>query len=171
MIFHCVQPEQQSLQFCLFSLFLLIIIRSGRLGEINWSVYMSKSQRGMCVSFSRTNVGLFIYHLVGSSKWNFWHNFQWITLPTQTCLVLYSFWANLRHSLIMWLVVLSLPSHNLHLLFCCVLSTLALIWLVLIALFSTAIRRDSVSLLKFPFLNHVHVFLWEMLLISRLKRP
>ena len=37
------------------------------------------------------------------------------------------------------------------------------------ALFCAAIRRDSVSLLKFPFLNQVHVLLCEMF-ISRLKR-
>ena len=40
-----------------------------------------------------------------------------ITLPTQSCLVLYSFSANLLHSLIMWLIVLSLSPHCLHLLF------------------------------------------------------
>ena len=34
--------------------FLLIIIRSGLLAEIRWSVYMSKSHRSLCVSFSRT---------------------------------------------------------------------------------------------------------------------
>ena len=55
-----------------------------------------------------------------------------------------------------------LSPHNLHLLFCCILSILALIC-------CAAIRRDSVSLLRFHFLSHVHVFLCEMLLISRLK--
>ena len=40
----------------------------------------------------------------------------------------------------------SLSLHNLHLLFCCVLSILASLLLVLMALFCTAIRRDSVSL-------------------------
>ena len=39
------------------------------------------------------------------------------------------------------------------------------------ALFCAAIRRDSVSLLKFPFLSHVQVLSCEMLFISRLKRP
>ena len=39
------------------------------------------------------------------------------------------------------------------------------------ALFCTAIRRDSISLLKFPFLSHVQVFLCEVLFISRLERP
>ena len=35
------------------------------------------------------------------------------------------------------------------------------------ALFCAAIRRDSVSLLKFPFLSQVQVFWREMLFISR----
>ena len=63
--------------------------------------------------------------------------------------------ANLLHSLIIWLMVSSLSPHSLHLLFCWALSILALIWLVLMALSCAAIRRDSVSLLKFPFLSHV----------------
>ena len=49
------------LQF-LFFFFLLIIIRSGLLFEIRWSVYMSKSHRSLCVSFSRTDAGLCRYH-------------------------------------------------------------------------------------------------------------
>ena len=56
------------------------------------------------------------------------------------------FWANLHHSLIMWFIVSSLSPHNLHLLFCSVLSILALILLVLMA-FCAGTRRDSVSLL------------------------
>ena len=63
---------------------------------------------------------------------------MWITFPTQSCLVLYSFRANLQHSLIMWLIVSSISPHNLHLLFCCISS------IFLKALFCTAIRRDSV---------------------------
>ena len=46
-----------------------------------------------------------------------------------------------------------------------------LIWSVSMALFCAAIRRNSVLLLKFPFLSHVRVFSCEKLLISRLKRP
>ena len=42
------------------SLFLLIIIRSGRLAEIRWSVWKSKSQRSFCLSF------LFALHLWAS---------------------------------------------------------------------------------------------------------
>ena len=142
--------------------------RSSLLAEIRWYVCILKSHRSLCVSFSRTGAGLCIYHLLAWSNLNFWHISLWITLPTQLCLALYSFCASLLHSLIIWLMVSSL---SLHLLFCCVLSIFASIWLVLMALFCAAIRRDSVSLLKFPFLSHVQVLSCGMLLISRLKRP
>ena len=147
--------------------FLLIIIRCRLLAEIRWSVCMSKSYRRLCVSFSRTGAGLCINHLLVWSNINFLHISQWITWPTQSCLVLFSLCTNLLYSLIMWLIVSSLSPHSLHLLFCCVLSILALIWLVLMALFCAAI----ISLLKFLFLSHVQVLSCEMLFISRLKRP
>ena len=149
--------------------FLLIIIKSALLAEIRWSVFMPKSHRSLWVSFSTTGAVLCIYHLFVWS--NFLHISQWITLPTQSCLVLYSFCANFLHSLIMWLIVSSLSPHSLHLLFCWILSILALVWLVLMALSCAAIRRDSVSLLKFPFLSHVQVLSYEILFISRLKHP
>ena len=110
-----------------------------------------------------------MYHLLAWSNLNFLHISQWIPLPTQSCLALYCFCANLLHLIIMWLMVLSL--HSLHLLFCCVLSILALIWLVLMALLCATIRRDSVSLLNFPFLSHVLVLSCKMLFISLLKQP
>ena len=34
--------------------FLLVFIRSGCLAKLRWSVYISKSKRSLCVSFSRT---------------------------------------------------------------------------------------------------------------------
>ena len=148
------------------SLFLLIIIKSGLLAGIRWSFCILKPHRSLCESFSRTRAGLCIYHLLVCSNLNFLHISQWITLPTQSCLALYSRSANLLHSLIIWLMVSSLSPHSLHLLFFCVLSILALIWFVLMA-----IRRDSVSLLMFPFLSHVQVLSCEILFISRLKRP
>ena len=121
------------------SLFLLlIIIKSGRLAEFRWSVYMSKPQRSLCVSFSGTDAGLCIYHLFVGSNFHFLHSSQWISLPTQSSLVIYSFSANLLNSLINGLIVSSLSPHNLHLLFCCVLSILALIWMVLMALLCAA---------------------------------
>ena len=64
---------------------LLIIIRSGLLAEIRWSVCMSKSHRSLCVSFSRTGAGLCIYHLLVWSNLNYLHIYQWTTLPTQSC--------------------------------------------------------------------------------------
>ena len=70
-----------------FLFFLLIIIRSGLLSEIRWSVCMSKSHRSLCVLFSRTGDGLCIYHLLVWSNLNFLHISPWITLPTQSCLV------------------------------------------------------------------------------------
>ena len=84
---------------------LLIIIRSGLLAEIRWSVCISKSHESFCVLFSRTGAGLCIYHLLAWSNLNSLHLSQWITLPTESCLVLYSFCANLLHSLIMCDVV------------------------------------------------------------------
>ena len=47
-------------QVLFFFLFLLTIIRSGRLLEIRWSVCISKTQKSVCVSFSRTGSGLCI---------------------------------------------------------------------------------------------------------------
>ena len=82
--------------FSFFLSFFFIIIRSGLLAEIRWSVCMSKSHRSLCVSFSRTGAGLCIYHLLAWSNLNFLHISQWITFPTQSCLALYSC-ANLLH--------------------------------------------------------------------------
>ena len=87
-VLFCGQPEQQSRQFCKFSFLLFIIIRSSLLAEIKRSVCMSKSHR--------------IAHL---------------PVDHLADLVLYSFCANLLHSLIMWLMISSLSPHSLHLLF------------------------------------------------------
>ena len=84
--------------FFFFFFFLLTNTRSGSLAEIRWSVFISKSERILCVSFSRTDSGLCIYHLFVWSNLNFLHNSQCITFPTQSCLVLYSPYANLLHS-------------------------------------------------------------------------
>ena len=84
---------------------LLIIIKSGLLAGIRWSVCMLKSHSSLCVSFSRKGAGLCIYHLLVSSNLHFLHISQWISLPTQSCLALYFLCANLLHSLIMWFMV------------------------------------------------------------------
>ena len=54
-------------------LFLLIIIKSGLLAGIRWSVSISKSHWSLSESFSRTGAGLCIYHLLVWSNWNFLH--------------------------------------------------------------------------------------------------
>ena len=133
--------------------------------------FVSQNPRSLCVSFSRTDSGFYIYHLFVWSNLNFLHNSHWITIPTQACLVLCSFWANLLHSIIMWWIISSQSLQNLYFLFYCVISILALIWLVLIALFYASIKRDSTSLLRVPFLNHVYFFSSEKSLFSRLKCP
>ena len=124
------QPEQKSPLFSRFSFFLsffffffffwqsLCLVLTSKLGN----PFVSQNPKEFCVSFSRTDSRLCIYHLFAWSNLNFLHNSQWATLPTQSCLLLYSLCANLLHSLTMWFVFLSLSPHNLHLLFCCDLS-------------------------------------------------
>ena len=98
----------------LFILFILLcMVFSARLGD----ACVCQSPIGVSVSFSWTGAGLCIYHLFVSSNLNLLHISQWIALPNQSCLVMYSFCANLLHSLIMWLIVSSPSSHCLHLLY------------------------------------------------------
>ena len=78
----------------LLSLLLLKTSWCSRLAEIRCFVSISKSQRCLCIKFSRTDFGLCIYLLFIWSNLNFLHNFQWIIFPTQSCLVLYSLSAN-----------------------------------------------------------------------------
>ena len=128
-----------------FPFLLSIIIKSGLL--IRLSVCMSNPHWSLYESFSETDAGLCIYNFFVWSNLNFLHISLWIPLSNQSCLVSNYFWANLLHSLIMWLMVSSRSPHNLHLLLFCVLSILALIWLVIMALFWAGIRKDSVSLI------------------------
>ena len=72
-------------------LLLLIIIRSSLLAGISSSVCMLKSDRSLCVSFSRTGARLCIYYLLVWSNLNFLHISHLITLLTQSSLALYSF--------------------------------------------------------------------------------
>ena len=113
-------PDRQCPLFGRFAV-LWIITRSVHLSEIRGTVCITKSQT-FCVSFSRMHSGLCIYHLFIWSNLNFLHNSQWITFPIQSFLILCSFWANLLHLLIIWLIVSSHSRNNLHQLFCCVLS-------------------------------------------------
>ena len=55
--------------------------RSGHLAEIRWSVWILKSKRTLCVSFSWMGTGLCIYHLLEWSNLNFFHNSHWSPSP------------------------------------------------------------------------------------------
>ena len=96
------------------SFFLLINTMSGIHTEVRWSICISKFQIISYLSFSRMDSSLCIYCLLVWSNFNFLHNSQWITLPTQSCLILYSFSTSLLHVLI-WLIVSSLSPHNIRL--------------------------------------------------------
>ena len=145
---------------------LLTITRSSRLAEVRWSICITKSQRLLWISFSRTDSGLCIYHLFVWSNLNFLHNSQWITLPTQSCLVLYSLFSNLLYSLIISLIISSVSSHQ-NLLFCAL--SIFSFDIDRMALFCAAIKRDSVSLLSFHFLGLVLVFSCEIFLFCPLN--
>ena len=96
------------------------------------------------------------------------------TIPSRPPYPPYRFKAytlSVLRSFIMWLIVSSLSSHNLHLLFCCILSILALISPVLIALFCVAIRKDSVFLLRFHLSSPVLFCACKISLVRRLKSP
>ena len=112
---------------------------------------MTKSQRSLCVLFSRTDFGLCIYHLFVWSNFNFLHNPSGTPSPPS-----------------------HVKSYTLSVLICfvrllCIESILALILLILMVLFCAATRRDSVSLLRFSFLSHVHFFFGEISLVCLLK--
>ena len=106
--------------------------------------FISRSQWILCVPFSKIDSTLSIYHLFARLRLNFLHSFQLIIFSTQSCVVLYSFTANLVHSVIIWLIISSLSPHNLHLLFCCVLSIFALLFTPLE--FFTSVLADGFSM-------------------------
>ena len=58
--------------------FLLIIVTSGFLDEIRWSICISRSQRILSALFSRTVSGLCIYYLLVWSNFSFLHSSLWI---------------------------------------------------------------------------------------------
>ena len=82
---HCDPQGRQSPPFGSFSL--LIISWSSLLASIRWSISILKPQRILRVSFSQTDSGFCIYHLVVWPNFNCFHDSQWITFPPQLCLV------------------------------------------------------------------------------------
>ena len=57
-----------------FIFFLEINTKSDCLIKIGWFIYISKSQRISCISFSCINFGLYIYHLLLWWNFNLLHN-------------------------------------------------------------------------------------------------
>ena len=90
---------QQRLQFGKFFFcccwLLLGLVVWPRLGE----PFVFQNPRGVCASHFPVDSGLCIYHLFVWSNFNFLHNSKWINLPTESCLILYFFCANLLHLL------------------------------------------------------------------------
>ena len=81
-------------QVLFLSLLLLGLVIWLRLGD----PFVSQNLRSLCVSFSRIQNGSWKYHLFVWSNLYFLHSSQWITFPTHSCLILYSFCASLLHS-------------------------------------------------------------------------
>ena len=108
-------------------------IMSGLLAAVKWSVCTVKCQRILQESFSVIPSGWCTYYFDLT-----WIPFtlqisQWICLPIQSCLLLYSLGASLGHSLATWLVVSSALLHILHFVCLCDLSIFPLITLVQMA--------------------------------------
>ena len=80
--------------------FLLINTISGLPDRVERFIFFSKSQRILCMSFSRMDYSLCIYNFIVWSNFNLLHSSQSITQPTRSCMVLFSFGASLLHSLI-----------------------------------------------------------------------
>ena len=73
---HSLVCRDNKVQYSADSLFLLTIARFDRLVEIKWSICITESQGSLWVSFSRTDTGLWIYHLFIWSNLIFFHNSQ-----------------------------------------------------------------------------------------------
>ena len=83
--------------FLFFFLFFSFWLKVG-LAWFRWSICITKSQRLLSVSFSRTDSRLCMYHLSAWSNLNFLHNSQWTTLLL--LLLLYSL--KLYHTSVRW---------------------------------------------------------------------
>ena len=151
-MFDCfLRPLARSKYLSLFSLSLIFTM---------WSADTAKSTRQQ----------VFFFFIV--VNFNFLHSSQWITFLTQSCLVLYSFFTLIYSMRLLcdWLFHLSQHITYINILLRIInLSIFELILLVIMALFCTVIRRNSVSFLMFPFRSHVQVFMWNISFVCRLK--
>ena len=92
-------------------------------------------------------------------------------LPTQLCLVLYSFCACLLHLLVMWLII----SFILHITNTCYSVTYYWFWLKhnwpLWDCFVVLFVAIQFFLKRFSFLSHIYVFSYAVSLVCHLKYP
>ena len=72
-----IQQILSFLFFCLLFLVFFTITRSSRLAEIRWFVCIFKSHRILCISFSRMDSGVCIYHLFVWSNVSFLQNYYY----------------------------------------------------------------------------------------------
>ena len=144
---------------------------SGLLPCISWSVCTVKSHSILYLSFSITTSGLCSYHFSLTSIPYFLHISQWLFVPNQPCRLLYSYWANLLHSLNIWFTLSSAFPHIQHLLFSWVSLIFAFILLVLVACFCVAIIKSSVILFKHPFLSNPHRSSLALLIVYLINCP
>ena len=93
-------------KFTKWLLLFFVLINTSLLTGVWWSVYISKSEKILCIPFSLTDSGLCIYHVSEWTNFNLLHNSHWITFLTQSSMVLYSFCVSLLHSLIIHLFLL-----------------------------------------------------------------
>ena len=108
----CGLPGRQSLLYSrFFFFFLLIITRSGLLAEIRWS---------FCIKKEFYDPHFLRQILVCAYNICKYDQIQSLAKFTQSCYVVFSFCANLLHSLTIGWNVSSFSPHNLYLLFCCV---------------------------------------------------
>ena len=87
----------------LFFFFLLIIPKSSLLIRIRWSVWISNSQRIVCVILFRSGYCLNIHYFVVWSNLSLLHNSRMIFFLIQSCRISYSFCASFLNLLITWL--------------------------------------------------------------------
>ena len=127
----CGQPGQKSPKFGKLSVlglgfFFIDLVVWPRLDD----PFESQNPSVVCASHSLGQILGCTYTICSLSNFNFLHSSRWITLPTQSCLVLYSFCANLLHSLIIWLVISSYITYILLLLYLLLLLLLILVAVV-----------------------------------------
>ena len=137
----CLLGREKETLFGRFSF--SVYFTSNSFAKIKWSVIISKSQRSFCVSFSRKDSGLYIYHWF--VRWNIHilSNSQWMTFFIQ----FYTYFVIICSIRLSWNLIISfLFPHHQYLLFCCLLSIFAFTELVIVASFWASVWRDSVFL-------------------------